>query len=229
MAGLIDWNAIIDRTRNLRKNNHWESPAEIISAVSRQFAYDKWEGQENYVEVWVEKDALVGVVGQICERLDIPYFSCRGYVSQSEMWGAAQRMKRFSSDKEIIVIHLGDHDPSGKDMSRDIVDRLNLFEVYPQFTRIALNIDQVEQYNPPPNPTKLTDSRCQGYIRDFGHECWELDALKPEVIEELIRSTVMDYCDWPLFEMAVDRENEAKKLLRNVSANWDLIVKNYSV
>lgn len=229
MAGLIDWNAIIDRTRNLRQNSHWDSPAEIITAVSEQFAYDKWEGQEYYVEVWVEKDALIGVVGQICERLDIPYFSCRGYVSQSEMWSAAQRLGRFGGSKDIAVIHLGDHDPSGKDMSRDIIDRLNIFGVYPQFTRIALNIDQIEQYNPPPNPTKLTDSRCNAYIRDFGHECWELDALKPEVIEELIRKAVMGYCDISLFEKARQRENEARILLKNVSANWSSIVDEYSV
>ncbi|MDO7785786.1 hypothetical protein [Desulforamulus aquiferis] len=228
MAGLIDWNAIIDRTRNLRKNNHWSSPAEIIEACANQFAYNKWEEQDNYVEVWVEKDALVGVVGQICGRLDVPFFSCRGYVSQSEMWGAAQRLERLGEDKGIVIIHLGDHDPSGKDMSRDIVDRLNTFGVYPKFMRIALNIDQIEKYNPPPNPTKLTDSRCHGYIREFGHECWELDALKPEIIEELIRETVLQYCDLSLFEKSKERENESKKLLKKVSASWSEIQDTYS-
>jgi len=228
LAGLIDWNAIIDRTRNLRKNSHWDSPSDIIETAASQFAYDKWEGQENYVEVWVEKDALVGVVGKICGRLDIPFFSCRGYVSQSEMWGAARRLERFSDNREIVIIHLGDHDPSGKDMSRDIVDRLNVFGVYPEFKRIALNIDQVEQYNPPPNPTKLTDSRCHGYIKEFGHECWELDALKPEIIEELIKDTVLMYCDMDLFEKARERENEAKTLLKKVSVNWNEIEDTYS-
>ncbi|MHB8066016.1 MAG: hypothetical protein ACYDG2_25925 [Ruminiclostridium sp.] len=228
LSGLIDWEAIIDRTRNFRKNSHWELPAEIIEAVSNQFAYDKWEGQENYVEVWVEKDALVGVVGQICERLDIPYFSCRGYVSQSEMWGTARRMKRFSNNRQIVVIHLGDHDPSGKDMSRDIVDRLNVFGVNTTFKRIALNIDQVHKYNPPPNPTKLTDSRCHGYIREFGEECWELDALKPEIIEELIRTTVLKYCDMAMFEKVKRKEDEDKKILQNVSKNWSEVEATYS-
>lgn len=228
MAGLIDWTAIIDRTRNLRKNNHWDSPAEIMDAVSKQFAYDKWEEQGNYVEVWVEKDALVGVVGQICERLDIPFFSCRGYVSQSEMWVAAQRLERASVGKNIVIIHLGDHDPSGKDMSRDIVDRLNIFGVEPEFKRIALNIDQIRQYNPPPNPTKLTDTRCHGYIREFGNECWELDALRPEIIEELIRENVLLYCDMDLFEKAKEREDESKRILKNVSVNWDEIEDTYS-
>ena len=92
--GLIDWYSISDRTRNLRQRAHWDSPSEIISAAAHQFQIDKWEGQENYVEVWVEKDALVEIVGKAAERWDTPYFSCRGYVSQSEMWAAARRIKR---------------------------------------------------------------------------------------------------------------------------------------
>lgn len=228
MAGLIDWNAIIDRTRNLRKNNHWNSPSEIIDACARQFAFDKWEGQSWYVEVWVEKDALVGVIGKVCNELDIPYFSCRGYVSQSEMWSAAERLKEQGEEREIAVIHLGDHDPSGKDMSRDIVDRLNTFGTLPEFKRIALNMNQIEQYNPPPNPTKLTDSRCQGYMNEFGNECWELDALKPEVIDQLIRETTSKYIDFELFEKVKERETNTRGMLQKVSENWNEIENEYS-
>lgn len=226
MAGLISWKAIIDRTRNLRENSHWNSPGEIIRSAARQFAFDKWEDQDSYVEVWVEKDALVGVVGQICSQLDIPYFSCRGYVSQSEMWSAGQRLQEFSH-KNIVLIHLGDHDPSGKDMSRDIVDRLNIFGVDPYFKRIALNMDQIEEYNPPPNPTKLTDSRATGYIGQFGYECWELDALKPEIIERLIKDEVNNHCDLNLINKAKEREIEARNLLYKVSDNWDEIKEAY--
>ncbi|TQK41948.1 hypothetical protein FB479_11649 [Brevibacillus sp. AG162] len=228
MAGHIDWHAIEDRTRNLRANPHWETAEQIIYGAASQFAYDKWEDQDTYVEVWVEKDALVGIVGQICSRMDVPYFSCRGYVSQSEMWAAAQRLERMAGDKEIAIIHLGDHDPSGKDMSRDIVDRLETFEVFPQFKRIALNYDQVEEYNPPPNPTKLTDSRAGGYIEEHGYECWELDALRPDVIEGLIRENVMEYCDLDLLQAAKEREQEARALLRKVADNWPDIERRYS-
>lgn len=228
LAGLIDWNAIIDRTRNLKQNSHWDSPSNIIGICARTFAYDKWEGQDYYVEVWVEKDALVGVVGQVCGRMDVPFFSCRGYVSQSEMWSAAQRLERMGQDKEIVIIHLGDHDPSGKDMSRDIVDRLETFGVTPTFERIALNIDQIRLYNPPPNPTKLTDSRCHGYIQEFGHECWELDALRPEVIEDLIENAVYEYRDEDLFAEAVEREEKAREILQKVSNNWAKIESEYA-
>lgn len=94
LAGLISWNAIEDRTRNLRGNSHWTNPGGVISSAAYSYKLDHWEEQKNYVEVWVEKDALIGIVGQICEELDVNYFSCRGYVSQSEMWSAAQRLIR---------------------------------------------------------------------------------------------------------------------------------------
>lgn len=94
LAGLIDWHSVTDRTRNLRKENHWDNPADVIASARYSYNLDKWKGQPNYVEVWVEKDALVDIVGQACSPLDTPYFSCRGYTSQSEMWSAAQRFIR---------------------------------------------------------------------------------------------------------------------------------------
>lgn len=104
LAGLVDWDAIIDRTRNLQQNSHWTTPAEIMHACARQFAFDKWEGQDYYVEVWVEKDALIGVVERSCRKLDVPFFSCRGYVSQSEMWSAAQRLIGLAGERQPVII-----------------------------------------------------------------------------------------------------------------------------
>ena len=89
LAGKIDWNAIEDRTRNLQSSPHWSSPHSIVRACASQYAVDLWEDQDAYVEVWVEKDALIGVLERVCTDLDVPYFACRGYTSQSEMWGAA--------------------------------------------------------------------------------------------------------------------------------------------
>lgn len=228
MAGLIDWDAIEDRTRNVRGNTHWRDPAQIIRATVHSLAYDKWEGQDHHVEVWVEKDALVGVVGQACQKLDVNYFSCRGYVSQSEMWAAGQRLAAYERrGKTPVILHLGDHDPSGIDMSRDIVDRLELFGVSPIFNRLALNMKQIEEYGPPPNPTKLTDSRATAYIDRFGYECWELDALQPEVIDKLITDNVLEYRDWTTFDEVVAREEADQDVLRAVSTNWREIQAQY--
>lgn len=229
LAGLIDWKAIEDRTRNLRGNSHWSSPGSVINSAAYSYHRDHWAGQDNYVEVWVEKDALIGIVGQICQHLDVNHFSCRGYVSQSEMWEAASRLRSHSENgQHIVLLHLGDHDPSGRDMSRDIVDRLRTFETYGvEFHRLALNMEQVEQYGPPPNPTKLTDSRAGGYIDEYGLECWELDALEPQVISDLIRDNVAQYRDEAAYKKVIAREREEKQLLEAVAQNWSGIAENW--
>lgn len=145
LAGLIDWYSIVDRTRNLRGNSHWDKPENVIASARYSYLLNKWDGQPNYVEVWVEKDALVDIVGQACIPLDTPYFSCRGYTSQSEMWSAAQRFIDQSYRDNCYIIHLGDHDPSGIDMTRDIQERLQMFgaDVYTMFDQhINEEIDQ---------------------------------------------------------------------------------------
>lgn len=214
LAGLIDWYAITDRTRNLRGNSHWNTPADVIASAKYSYLLDKWEGQPNYVEVWVEKDALVDVVGQACRPLDVPYFSCRGYTSQSEMWAAARRFLRQYEREQRIIIHLGDHDPSGIDMTRDIQDRLEMFGADVIVKRVALTMNQIDHHNPPPNPAKITDSRCGRYIAQYGHESWELDALEPKVITTLINQEVTMYRDDTLYRQVCGKESREKEELQ---------------
>lgn len=226
LAGLIDWEAIVDRTRNLQSLAHWTDPSEIVEACANQFRIDKWAEQPCRIECWIEKDALVGVIEKVCKDLDIAYFSCRGYTSQSEMWSAAMRLQRYrDAGQAPIILHLGDHDPSGKDMTRDITDRLTEFsggEIVVK--RLALNMAQVEQYNPPPNPAKITDSRAEGYIAEFGDESWELDALEPAVIARLIQDAVAEVREDAEWSKACEDEATHRKQLKAVSAKWSTII-----
>ena len=199
MAGLIDWDGIIDRTRNLAALDHWGRPSEVLESAWQRYLEDKWAGQKHRVEVWIEKDALVGLIDGVCSRLQVPYFSCRGYTSQSEMWAASKRFRTYHEAGQIpIIIHLGDHDPSGMHMTQDIANRLGLFmyvdTLFP-VQRIALNMDQIELYKPPPNPAKLTDNRAKAYVAEFGSSSWELDALEPQVVADLISDAVMGLRD----------------------------------
>ena len=224
LAGMIDWDHIVDRTRQVRANNHWDSPADIVAACANQFQIDKWASQDNYVECWIEKDALVGILEVACDPLDIPYFSCRGYTSQTGMWGAAMRLlKQHNLGKALYIIHLGDHDPSGIDMTRDIEDRLNLFLRHHvghdvEINRIALNMPQIEQYAPPPNPAKLTDSRCKGYMERFGDESWELDALEPAVLTALIQEAVASLRNQNSWDKSMSVETAHRKTLSRVAS-----------
>jgi hypothetical protein len=218
LAGLIDWYAVEDRTRYVRRLSHWSEPTEIISSAINNYRIDLWATQPQYIEVWVEKDALIGIVEQVAERFDVPCFSCRGYTSQSEMWVAAQRLSRASNNgsRPCTVIHLGDHVPSGIDMTRDIRERLVLFadsDLELQINRIALNMNQVEQYNPPPNPAKITDTRAAKYIQEFGETSWELDAIEPKQLDELIANTIEQHIDQKEMDKAKKRMEEEREQL----------------
>lgn len=233
LAGRIDWDAIVDRTRNLQSLAHWATPTDIIKACASQFRIDKWADQPRRVEVWIEKDALVGVIEPVCQELDVAYFSCRGYTSQSEMWVAAMRLRDYyrNHKQDPLVLHFGDHDPSGIDMTRDIQARLQEFAFGTaghavELRRLALNMDQVRLYNPPPNPAKITDSRAAGYIEEHGNESWELDALEPVIITELIRREITRVMDMDKWAAALDRENEHKRLLSAVSDKWTDLTRN---
>lgn len=227
LAGLIDWDAIEDRTRFLRGNNHWNSPQSIIRSSLYSYRRDKWENQPYRVEVWIEKDALVGVIERICRRLDVDYFACRGYVSQSEQYRAGKRhLGYWEGGQMTLMVHLGDHDPSGIDMTRDNQDRLSMFAgAHVDVRRIALNMDQVEEHDLPPNPAKFSDSRVGGYIDNYGYESWELDALKPATIADLIEKEIDTVRDMEKWNETVAREQEEKDNLQKLVDRWDDVVK----
>jgi hypothetical protein len=223
LAGLIDWSAIEDRTRNVRRQPAWDSPTAIIEAVADQYQEDLWLEQQCRVEVWIEKDALVGVVEPVCERWRLPLFACRGYSSQSEQYAAGKRFARLLEDGiEPIVLHLGDHDPSGIDMTRDNRDRLSMFaggDV--TVKRLALNMDQVRRYRPPPNPAKESDGRAAKYIEQYGPSSWELDALSPRVIDGIIDREIKALVDLDVWTLRAKAEKERKATLQAAADRWD--------
>lgn len=257
MAGHLDWEHIVDRTRSPRGNSHWTSPAQIIRGAAYSYARDKWANQPARVEVWVEKEALAGVVQRAASAMDCSYFSCRGYVSQSAMWRAARRIAGHLSDgrtERVVVLHLGDHDPSGMDMTRDIRERLGHFigvdysreqmvELYGgtdlddhqretlmadvdhymnrlEVRRIALNTPQIQEYDPPPNPAKLTDARAAGYVERYGYESWELDALPPDALDELIRDEITEVMDPELYAAEEAQEQAERDRLLELARTW---------
>lgn len=224
-AGYLDWDYIVDRTRNLRGWNHSQDVPAFVTEQSEDFHLDLWKDQDYTVEVWVEKEALAGVVSRVANERDVRYFSCRGYVSQSEIHAAAKRHELYEQiGRPVVVVHLGDHDPSGIDMSRDIQDRLRLFGASTDVRRIALNRDQIDTYAPPPNPAKLTDSRAEGYIREHGRSSWELDALEPSVITALIEAEVNQWVDLDRWDARHDEQTEGRERLDQVASHWEAVV-----
>lgn len=226
LAGLIDWDAIEDRTRYLRSIANYTGPAAFIETMAGRYAEHLWRDQSHYVEVWIEKDALVGVIERVCNEFRVPYFPCRGYNSQSEQYTAGKRLKRqLAKGKKVTVFHLGDHDPSGINMTTDNQDRLMMFarSISVDVIRLGLNMDQVEQYDPPPNPAKDSDTRFAQYAEQFGDECWELDALSPEVIEQLVRDAIEGVLDQDKWDAAREAEQHNEELLTKLSTYWSSV------
>jgi len=223
LAGLIDWSMIADRGRETVTPNHWRSPAEIVESAARQFRIDKWETQRNHVEVMVEKQALEGVLIPVCRKLDIPFSANKGYSSSSAMYETGQRLfLQHTAGKTVWLLYLGDHDPSGIDMTRDVGERLEMFADVPVYVkRLALNYDQVETLHPPENPAKDTDSRYAGYVEQFGESSWELDAVSPTMLAQLVTDAVLPLRDETLWAEAVLKENRMREDLQEFADTYE--------
>lgn len=219
MAGLISWTAIEDRGRNLIGHTTFRGAEHAVKwLLDEKFRMDKWEGQRFRPEVWVEKAAQEGTVWAACDDLRVDCFACKGYNSQSEQWRAGRRFANYVRKGQVpIVFHLGDHDPSGIHMTEDNRRRLSLFAgVQIQVVRLALNIDQVEKYKPPPNPAKSQDPRYPAYYKKFGDESWELDALEPKAIKKLIEDAIASVRDEKLWADATALEVENRMTIESI-------------
>lgn len=220
-AGLIDWNAIEDRGRVPTQWREYDNMRQAAEETARGFRLRRWEDQPVYAELWVEKQALAGVLEPLAAEFHATLMVNKGYSSASAMFESAMRFRhhmrvrdaRDGTDRGGVLFYLGDHDPSGEDMVRDIADRLAEFGAPVDVRKVALTMDQVEQYNPPPNPAKRTDSRFEKYADEHGTESWEVDALPPDVLETLIREAFEEVIDADLMEAVKERETELRDKL----------------
>jgi len=221
LAGFIDWSAIEDRGRVPRIPAAWDGPDDMLRAAAEQYRRDRWADQPYHVEVWVEKDALSGVLAPVCAEEHVRLVAARGYASLSAVYEAALRLREAYSEKDLAVLYLGDHDPSGLDMDRDLFSRLTqlTYELPIQVERIALTRPQIDEHDPPPNPAKLSDSRAGGYIAEHGLESWELDALDYNLLANLVRDAIRSYRDDARWDATLEREDAERESIEEAAAN----------
>jgi hypothetical protein len=221
-AGESDWDAMEDRSRTAHYYASWSDPREFVQDVIADYAEDLWKGQRFRPEVWVEKDALIDVVASACDPWRVPHRSAHGDAGQL---GVREAGLHFADQLDLgyipVVLHLTDHDPKGIAMTKDIRRRLELYARAPiEVRRIALNMDQVRRYRPPPNFAKETDTNIGKYRREFGtDECWELDALAPDAIAALIRDEVEEMIDHKRWAEAVRSEQHNKMVLDKIAGD----------
>jgi hypothetical protein len=216
MAGLVDWDSIEDRGREPSTPSEWDSISDLVDSALSAFRLPRWKGQPTYAELWVEKDALSGVLEPMSREFHVTLMVNKGYSSTSAMYAASRRF-RAHKGKNLQLFYLGDHDPSGEDMVRDVQDRLALFGAEVGVTKIGLTMAQVRQFKPPPNPAKMTDSRAAKYVDEHGAQSWEVDALPPNVLQRLVRTAFQEVINKKQMDAVKATEEVLKNQLRKAA------------
>lgn len=224
-GGVIDWDSIEDRGRVPYLPFFVDSVAEGLQTILDAYKRNRQEGQDNIVELWTEKDALSGILKRSTEKYHVRLVVNKGYTSSSAIYGAYERVLDHLIDgKNVTILYFGDHDPSGLDMVRDIRDRLFFmcskgrhqmtYEDLEKLTiqPIGLTMAQIKKYKLPPNPTKLTDTRSAKYVEEFGTTCWEVDALDPQTLTNIVESNILANIDDEQYEamLATEKKDKAK-------------------
>jgi len=210
MAGIIDWESIEDRIRVPKIPYYVHNVPDAFDDMIRSYRLDRLKDQDVYIEVWVEKDALSGVLSRVTDEYHIRLMVNRGYSSATAMYDAAKRFI-LNSGKSGHILYLGDHDPSGMDMVRDIRERIKEFGADVNIHHIALTDEQIKKYNPPPNPAKIKDPRAKAYIAKYGRTSWEVDALKPEILNTLLKTQIDLLIDHKKYNNMVNQEKLDKE------------------
>jgi hypothetical protein len=217
MAGIVDWSAIEDRTRKPFLPYYVNGVADAINDTIEQYRLNRQEGQHNYIEVFIEKDALSGVVKRITSKYHIHLITNRGYSSATALYDAYKRLYQAShQNQHCHILYLGDYDPSGLDMIRDVTERLHEFGVFPKIHHLALTEALIRKYNPPPNPAKISDPRAKWYIKEHGQTSWEVDALRPDILSNIIDTSIKKLIDQNLFDSIMQKETFDKTKLSQI-------------
>jgi hypothetical protein len=187
----IPFNWIADNTRWMRKPRTYHSLQSMLKITKDTYRRELWSNQPVYVEVWLEKDALAGVLYQETEPWDVPLMVTRGYSSISYLHAAADAMA--SIGKPVFVYYFGDHDPSGRDITRATEAGLREFagDAEIHFERVAVTEEQITALQLPTRPTKKTDSRC----KSFHGASVEVDAIPPGFLRAIARNCIQAHID----------------------------------
>jgi hypothetical protein len=225
MGGLIDWDSIEDRLRRPRLPRWSYDMEDALVDTARYYRLDRMKGQEWNIEVWLEKEALSAIVGKVTSKYHVNLMVNRGYSSCTAMRDAHQRFERHENN---IILYMGDHDPSGLDMIRDVYDRVGEFIEWDEYKlkvkHIALTMDQIEELSPPPNFAKVTDSRARHYIGEYGNDSWEIDAIEPQVLSDTVENHIKEWIDLDMYEAQLQVEKEDKANLRMIAENYKDVI-----
>jgi hypothetical protein len=209
-AGTLPYDWLADNTRWQRKPQSFTSVEQALENTARFYRKDLWDGAAVYVEIWLEKDALSGVIYPVTALFDVPLMVARGYASLSFLHSAAEYINEL--DVPAFIYHLGDFDPSGVDAARKIEQTLREMALRAEihFERLAVKEEQIAAWSLPTRPTKRTDSRAKG----FGDVSVELDAINPHTLRTLVQTAIEQHLPPAQYAVLKVAEESERDLLR---------------
>ena len=209
-SGLLPYYWLADNTRWQRKPTTFNGIEEALEATASFYRKSLWTDADAYVEVWLEKDALAGVVYPITSVFDVPLMVARGYASLSFLHNAAEHINEL--DVPAYIYHLGDYDPSGVNAGEKIEETLRELasDAEINFERIAVTPEQIADWDLPTRPTKATDTRA----KDFGEISVELDAIEPSRLRAIVQEAIEYHLPPRHFEVLKAAEDSERDLLR---------------
>jgi hypothetical protein len=215
-AGDLPFDWIADSTRWMRKPTTYDSIESALQITARTYRRSLWAENHQYVEIWIEKEALAGVVVDVTDEFDVPLMVTRGYPSLSFVQSAAEAMN--ARDQFTSVYYLGDHDPSGVDISRKLEeDLIDFTDGRVSFERIAVTEHQILDLALPSRPTKKTDTRSKNFIG----ESVELDAIPATALRDLVRDAIEDHVDEHQLKILQKTEAEERRQLLEMAETFN--------
>ncbi len=208
--GVLPYSWLADNTRWQRKPRTFGSIQEALKDTARFYRKSLWADADAYVEVWLEKDALSGVIYPVTSMYDVPLMVARGYASLSFLHSAAEYINDLV-DVPTYIYHLGDFDPSGVNAGEKIEQTLREMAPNAQilFERIAVNLEQIEAWKLPTRPTKMSNSRS----KNFGNISVELDAIEPDRLRNIVQAAIEQHLPAEQFEVLKAAEESERELL----------------
>jgi hypothetical protein len=206
----IAWSAFADNTRWHIRHTTFNGVEVALRNTAETYRRDLWSTQNFYVEVWVEKDAIAGIVAATANSFGVPVFVARGFASLSSLYSAAETFREaVKSGKKVIIYHLGDYDPSGVAAGKSMVSAFrDDFSVKVQFIRVAVTKEQIRKLKLPTRPVKQSDTRAAKWM---GGDCVELDSMPPAEIRKLVEACITRHIDarkWAILKQTEAGERE---------------------
>jgi hypothetical protein len=207
--GMVPWGWIADHTRWMRKPRSYASLEQALAETAQLYRRNVWREQDAYVEVWLEKDALAGVLCPITDQWDVPLMVSRWYSSLTYLYEAAQAIRQ--QGKPAHIYYLGDWDPSGIDIPRNIEAQLRTLSGGADitFSRLAVQPWQVDAWQLPTRPTKASDSRSKAFTGDSV----EVDAIPPERLRAMVGESIEQHVNFQTLYQLETVERHEREIL----------------